>query len=310
MSNGAVEALKPVVEELISIFEPVIDKASRFEWQIMRDGIVPVVIVGALRRQFDSLRAILVLANGGFEDKGVALLRPACEEYLWLKYMKSLRPEQRECVVRAKSQLEVQDSVTAQREDAGADRMRAMGFPDSFIERTSRNADEAQNEIETLAKALGWPAGKRGKRALPSTWYLARITGEESLYKLIFHASSRTVHFTVSELLRLAWGTSSEIRVSNVMMSSYWREFVLYWGWRLFFFTFVEVGELLDGSPFALPDMDSHAESRFGALSIPFSKCGPVPIITPQEMNLHLSGKQIEDIFGGADKKAEATEQQ
>lgn len=295
MSDGSVEALKPVVEEFISIFEPAIDKACRFEWQFIRDGIFPVVIVGVLRRQFDSLRAILILANGGFEDKGVALLRPACEEYLWLKYLKSLKPEQRERMVRAKSQLEVQDSVTAQREDAGPDRMRAMGFLDSFIEQTSRSADKAQAEIETLAGALGWPAGKKGKQALPNTWYLARVTGEQALYKLIFHASSRAVHFTVSELLRLAWGTSAEIRVSNRMMSSYWREFVLYWGWRLFFFTFLEVGELLDGSPFALPKMESDAESRFGALSISFSKCGPVPIITPQEMNLHLSAKQIDE---------------
>jgi len=76
------------------------------------------------------------------------LLRPVCEELLWLKYLKSLEPEARERLVRAKSHLEVQDSVTAQREDPGPDHMRAMGFPDSFMSGPPRT----QKTLKTRSK--------------------------------------------------------------------------------------------------------------------------------------------------------------
>jgi hypothetical protein len=56
-------------------------------------------------------------------------------------------------------------------------------------------------------------------------------------YDVIYHATSRSVHFAPSELLRSAWGRGRRVQVGSRMLSGYWEAFVLFWGWRLFMLT-------------------------------------------------------------------------
>jgi len=68
-------------------------------------------------------------------------------------------------------------------------------------------------------------------------------------------------------------------------MDGYWAQFSLYWAIRIFFFTFVEVVEELEDQRVGLPGFDDDA---FEALMQRFVAMGMIPIITPEEMNLHL----------------------
>lgn len=46
-----------------------------------------------LRRQCEALEAIVNLVSSGEAHSSVPLLRPACEEFLWGKYLRTLKPE-------------------------------------------------------------------------------------------------------------------------------------------------------------------------------------------------------------------------
>jgi hypothetical protein len=68
-------------------------------------------------------------------------------------------------------------------------------------------------------------------------------------------------------------------------MNGYWEQFSLYWTIRIFFLTFVEAFEDFEDQGVTHPGLD---EENFRALMEKFSKTGVIPIITPEEMNLHL----------------------
>jgi len=121
---------------------------------------------------------------------------------------------------------------------------------------------------------------------LPSVSFVARATKEKELYDLIYHATSRTVHFTVSELLRRAWGDAKEVKITSRQMGEYWSTFALYWGWRICFFTFVEVAEAFQSGGVSVRNFED--ESLFESLMKKFSEPGITPIITAREMNLHI----------------------
>lgn len=69
-------------------------------------------------------------------------------------------------------------------------------------------------------------------------------------------------------------------------MQGYWAKFSLYWGWRLFFFTFAEIVQAFESEGIELPDIAD--EARFDSLMKEFVAPGMMPIITPVEMNMHI----------------------
>lgn len=53
------------------------------------------------------------LVSSGEAHSSVPLLRPACEEFLWVKYLRTLKPELREVIVLQKSQIETADGCAS-----------------------------------------------------------------------------------------------------------------------------------------------------------------------------------------------------
>ena len=236
-----------------------------------------------LRRQFDALEAIVNLVGRGEAHSSAPLLRPACEEFLWVKYLGTLKPELREVIVLQKSQIETADTLDVQRTYAGDKLMEEFGFTTTFMDALRKNRSSAQLKLKVVKKQLKWPTKPE---FLPSANFLARVTNEKELYDLIYHATSRTVHFTVSELLRRAWGDSKEVTISSRHMHRYWSKFSLYWRCRLFFFTFVEIAQAFESQGVPLPNFAD--ETLFESLMKEFAAPGMMPIITPHEMNMHI----------------------
>jgi hypothetical protein len=69
-------------------------------------------------------------------------------------------------------------------------------------------------------------------------------------------------------------------------MGEYWSRFSLYWGWRIFFFTFVEVTEDFEHADVSVRNFED--ELMFERLMKQFSEPGLMPIVTPEELNLHI----------------------
>lgn len=276
--NSSLENIK----QLMDLLRPVVDHASKLTWKVS-DGFWLLVCRCVLRRQFDALEAIVNLVGRGEAHSSVPLLRAACEEFLWVKYLRTLKPELREVIVLQKSQIETADTLDAQRAYAGDKLMQEFGFTTTFMDALRENRSAAQMKLKVVKKQLKWPTKPE---FLPSANFLARVTNEKELYDLIYHATSRTVHFTVSELLRRAWGDAKEVTISSQHMHGYWSKFSLYWGWRLFFFTFVEIAEAFESQGVSLPNFAD--ETRFDSLIKEFAAPGMMPIITPLEMNMHI----------------------
>jgi Family of unknown function (DUF5677) len=274
------------IKQLVDLLRPVVDSASKLTWKVS-DGFWLLVCRCVLRRQFDALEAIVGLVRRGEAHSSVPLLRPACEEFLWIKYIGTLEPELRELVILQKSQIETADTLDAQRAYAGDELMQEYGFTMEFMDGVRKNRRSAQMTLKAAKKQLKWPTKPE---FLPSANFLARVTNEKELYDLIYHATSRTVHFTVSELLRRAWGDATEVTISSHYMAGYWSKFSLYWGWRIFFFTFVEIINAFESLSVSLPNIAD--ETRFDLLMREFAAPGIMPIITPVEMNMHIPSRQ------------------
>ena len=68
---------------------PWIESACSLDWS-PSDGFGRIIVRAALRRQLESLDVVIDLAEGDHGFAAVALLRPSCEELLWLRYLTSL----------------------------------------------------------------------------------------------------------------------------------------------------------------------------------------------------------------------------
>jgi len=208
------------------------------------------------------------------------MLRAACEEYLWIKYLARLSRVNAEQLVTLLLQSETTDSLKAQDDYVGRRVTKELGLEDE------RAASEAgipllKKQRKALGLKLRWEPRIIENGKLPSIAFIAKAVDETGLYQFLYHASSRYVHFSPVELLRRAWGRTGNVSVSSAHFSDYWGDFVLYWGVTLFIKTIPELVNLgLDISDESLkPIGDAIIEA---AKSI--GEHGAVPIITAVEL--------------------------
>jgi len=81
-------------------------------------------------------------------------------------------------------------------------------------------------ELRNLTRRLGW----NGKSAWPSVWHMARACGLEELYRYLYSATSKWVHFSPHVLLRMGWGpnpfsTASVWEFTTKHFAQYYKEF-------------------------------------------------------------------------------------
>jgi hypothetical protein len=75
-------------------------------------------------------------------------------------------------------------------------------FPAAFLAR-AMDSETSRAKIKALGAELGWPANGRTP---PSVKWLASQTDNSDLYDFLYSATSRVLHFSVSEIARRGWG--------------------------------------------------------------------------------------------------------
>jgi Family of unknown function (DUF5677) len=236
-----------------------------------------------LRRQYDALETIIELAQGRSHSAS-PLLRPACEEYLWLKFLRTIAPNTREAIILAKSSIDAAQTVEAQVSHVLDKTLQRFGFRPDFVEHMRHRRADAEANMKVIGKQLNW--NLRADQYFPSVARIARMVDEEQLYSILYHATSRTVHFNVAELFRRAWGTSEKVVIGSQQMNEYWLRFTLYWGLGLFALTLLEVSEEFEANSWPISDVAD--QTTFDNLIQEWGEAGKFPIITPGEMNQHL----------------------
>jgi hypothetical protein len=167
---------------------------------------------------------------------------------------------------------ELAGSLAAQNEFIGAKGMQALGFTQRFIKVTLAKQKASDARLRELGKPLGW----RENSVVPHMAFLSRKVGREDEYKFLYQGTSRYVHFSTHEILRRAWGQKGEVHIGSNTFSRYWRDFAIYWGFRIFL-------ELVIHNHKVLADVDISPEKQEEMLGW-LKKVTPIPIVTSGEL--------------------------
>jgi hypothetical protein len=274
------EELRLAVKDVVEALAKFVKKSSELKW-VPEDGMLTLVSRSVIRRQWESLSIVGELVDKSQGFAAVGLLRPACEEFLWMKYLASIPRPSAEMLVKSIGKKEILDSLRAQDARAGRTVTKALGLEPYLIQSEARARDQ-KRILKQLGAELKWePKTIEGGR-LPSTAFVAKATGETKIYNFLYHASSRFVHFSAHELLRRTWRGSGSVTIDSGHFANYWDQFVLYWGVDLMISSFSEASKLGEDS---IDDESLIDIEKLNSAAIQIGKHGPVPIITAEELD-------------------------
>lgn len=240
-SHIDIDSLSAGVTSALAVVRDAVDAHSNLEW-LASDGFLPIIRRSVLRRQFDAVETIVELVKIKRGYASVGLLRPSCEELIWLTYLDTLQPAIAERLVASTSQDELLKSLKAQDTFAGRTITKELDLL-PYLERAQTRDADIRDTLAAIGTALAWPDSAVKNRQLPSVAFLAKATENKELYNFLYHATSRFVHFSVPELLRRAWGRPGEVSIRSIHFHDYWSAFALFWGLWLFLKTIDELAE-------------------------------------------------------------------
>ena len=271
-----VDHLQRDVRVVLDSLRSMVETASDLTWS-PSDGFLPIVYRSIFRRQFESLDVISHLVAS---EKGYAappLLRPCCEELIWVKYLTSIAKSDAEQLVQCVTAVEMFDSLKAQDDFAGRSVTKDLGLLPA-LKRAEHGNGTIRSKLKTLGEKLNWECRVTRNSRLPSTKWLAKTTKQTDVYNFIYHATSRFVHFSGAELLRRVWGRPGSVSVRSIHFRDYWGAFALYWGLRLFLDSTIELYNQL-----GMPE-DEVDGAQLLAAAQRIGEHGQVPIITAEEL--------------------------
>jgi hypothetical protein len=220
------------VEELLDVLSDWVSEVRVLNWKGSED-FYPIVRRASLSRQFETLEIIKLLCAEGKGFAAVPMLRASCEELLWLRYLESLPFQSANRIVASYISTGILKDLRAQVDEVGIDVLTEIGLT-PHLESFRQREPTVIESIKNLAIELDWPQNCQKKGQLPSTWYVAQQSNSQDMYKFLFHASSRYVHFSPVELARRGWGSKGTLKITNEVYEPNWAVFSLQWGARIF----------------------------------------------------------------------------
>ena len=238
METAGISGMQKAVQQLLDLFGPYVESNSRVSWK-PADGYLPVIFKAILMRHFETLQVISQMVADGNSSAAGPLLRPACEEFIWAKYLLQIPPDKAQQLVACIALDERYKSLRAQDRYAGRRVTEELGLL-PYLEQSNSMRKDLLNLLRDVGKQLDWPERVVSDGSLPRVDWLAGAVEEQSTYKFIYHATSRYVHFSVHNLLRRAWGTpaNESLSIDSGNLSDYWAHCFLHWGTLLFIRTY------------------------------------------------------------------------
>jgi hypothetical protein len=265
-------------EALVRLTAEWLSRASTVEWHPAygakgEEDFFKLVLLAIMVKQHESLQAILALDKNEEGFSAVPLLRAMCEELIWVRYLATVAAEEQASIIGALARVGIYETFTAQ-DGYGVPN---LDFGRGWKENAEASAAASADTLKTIFRRQGFQL--RNDSMVPSVWQLAKKADMESTYKLLYHATSRAVHFSVPELLRRVWGKPGSMKVSSKTFERYWAAFSLYWGGWLYSLTFVESLLILQE-----PDIVDEAIVSLQEAALKIKSRGAIPILTAQEV--------------------------
>lgn len=201
---------------------PAIGRAVRAS--IGEAGIHSCSARAALAKSFEFTKLVYdqpIPAHGFFLT---ATLRGICEDLIALSFMRALSEADRDEVTSLLMAQQIREGVNAQKEFFASERQwqPVLGPP------PGEHAAENENRLRGLAGKLGWT----GRQNWPSVWFMAKATSLEPVYRCLYSATSKWVHYSPHVLLRMGWGgregdlgSHTEWTFSTTNFGRYYTEF-------------------------------------------------------------------------------------
>lgn len=246
----------------------------------------------ALLEHLERIDAAVVLYPLGLLHQTLAMVRPALDSMIWLRYLTSVQPESvRDQLVTALGEAELIATLDAEQQYAGKKPMTALGFPASFVNDMRRYRRDALARLRRLAGELGSPAlDDATATPIPSSAWIAQRADRPRTYARTFAATSKAVHFSASELLRRAWAEPGN--PVDLHHPAYLR-----WRGALALTELLHLlPEIVDAAATLCPELDAHAgelpiaEHDAAAYEAAWERHrarGLVPLVHPAMFNLH-----------------------
>jgi len=109
--------LRSGVNDLLSVSREFVERVSLYQWQESEAVEVErqLLFRSILRKQFESLEAIAKLSSQKQGHISVSLLRPMCEELIWVEYLLSISPQDGELLLLSMARIGVHETFCAQK---------------------------------------------------------------------------------------------------------------------------------------------------------------------------------------------------
>ena len=271
------EVLVDGVSKLVDVLGEWMESVCEFPWD-GSERFLPVMRRASLARQMDSLRVMIDLVASNHGYAAVPLLRPSCEELLWLRYFKIIDQADANDLIDCLISSGLLKDLRAQDGEVDKTVMKEMGLSQALRQLDAKE-EESKDALRKVGERLDWPRRITKGGGVLSTWELAKKSGSESLYRFLYHATSRYVHFSPVELGRRGWGKNGKLHISASTYEPHWAIFALQWGARLFGFSIEAVLEPLTQEGLPEPPHDLLHPIFEQICEVPM-----IPLITADEL--------------------------
>jgi hypothetical protein len=202
MSESESQSSSPAevnVAGLLDLLRPAIKSATRAS---IRDvGIFGCALRAALAKSFEFTAFVHTEPAPEHGFFVTSTLRGVCEDLIVLSFIHKLAPETRNEALGLLMAKAVADGISAQ----------SVFFEfarpwQPVLKPPKDGQTDTDNKLKTIAASLGWT----GKKAWPSTWFMAKASGLAPIYSFVYATTSKWVHFSPHVLLRMGWGGSKD----------------------------------------------------------------------------------------------------
>jgi hypothetical protein len=235
LREGNVEVIiSTSVQRLLQAMEGFVDAISNnVTIERASDFNVALLLRCVAKKSQESLKAIVELTEHSQAYYAMPLLRPMCEELIFIRFMKSLPRSDADAYLYDKVMLDIYEGLEAQRDFFNTVQRE---YPDHIRKMYEPHHGEAldmptlirekRERLKDIGRKLGWAKGRA-----PKVKDMAESTGLQGEYAFFYHATSSAVHANVHYIWRMVAGNPhTGMTISNKNFDKYYRHFVLTYG--------------------------------------------------------------------------------
>lgn len=185
------------------------------------------------RKTQESLISIIELVDRQQAYYAMPLLRPMCEELIFIRFMKTLPREEVDEYLWNRVILDLLKGLGQQRDFFDEAQKE---YPIEIRQRFKPHQGETQDldsrieeqtgKLKIFGKKHGW-----GNKVAPTVEHMAKATNINAEYEFFYRATSSAVHANLHHLGRMVWGDIAVgMSITNKNFDAYYRKFALTYG--------------------------------------------------------------------------------